>query len=410
MVNSSKVNEINILCVDDDKLDRKLVIKTIENYSFLNTGRVDGVKNIKESIGLISRIKYDLALIDLQLGDKNLGLKNKGFDLVRHCKKNGIIPIVLTGHNDKELITEAYKSGCFGVFLKGTQNCIENSIKSCMNEIVNNKIQFFINNFYLTGDTETIDNISIVLKMLNEKKSNKTILIYGPDKSGKETLATSLSKYFKSNSNGSKNHVFLNIENTPCLEQEKILKEYQKIKTDQASVVFTSSISPVDMLRTKVISSDLLNILIPSHKIQLKSFCERNEKNSIYLLFFIKNKPSIVLDLESERMFNEFKFDSIDQIKKIAKKLVDKYPNGGIVDKSEFIPKEPMNKFCKSLISNEIYDYAHVHGLKKTLKKIQEDIIVQSYIENSKKFRETERAIKVSPTTLSSVIKKRGIK
>lgn len=414
MINSCKINEINILCVDDDKLDRKLVIKSIENYSFLNTGRIDGVKNIKESIELISKFKYDLALIDLQLGEKNLGLKNKGFDLVRHCKKNGVIPIVLTGHNDKTLMTEAYKSGCFGVFLKGTHNCIENAIKSCLNEILNNKIQIFLNNFYITKDNETIDYISKTLKVLNERKTNKTILIYGPQRSGKELLAVNLSKYFKAKSgktSNAKNHVFLNIENVSCIEQETIFQEYQKMKNDQMAVIFTSSLSPIEMLQKNVISSNLVNIFLASHKIQLKSFCERDEINSHYLLFFLRNKPSIILDTDSEKVFNEFSFDSVDEIKKIAKKLIDKYPNGGLIDKSEFFSQTNTNKhYKKTLLNDEIYNYVSSHGLKKTLDKIKEEIVIQAYIENNKRFRETERAIKVSPTTLSSIIKMRGIK
>ncbi|MBF0367382.1 MAG: hypothetical protein HQK50_17535, partial [Oligoflexia bacterium] len=66
-------------------------------------------KNFKSAFEKASNSDFDIALIDLCLGKKTSGLQ-----LVKLCKSNGIIPIVLSGLTDKEKEVEKIGAVAFG--------------------------------------------------------------------------------------------------------------------------------------------------------------------------------------------------------------------------------------------------------------------------------------------------------
>jgi len=110
------VEPINVLLVDDDAADQRLVkhILTASSREPVQFN-IETAGTVSEAIDRLSNVKYDIVLLDLGLPDSH------GIDTVQRVHKaNQKVPIVvLTGLDDDEMGLEAIKCGAEDYIVKG---------------------------------------------------------------------------------------------------------------------------------------------------------------------------------------------------------------------------------------------------------------------------------------------------
>lgn len=92
-----------ILVVDDEKGIREALLNILERQGF----EIKTAGNLFSAVKMISREKFDLALIDLLLPDGD------GRELIPPAKKNFTAVIMISGHANISLAVEAVKQGAF---------------------------------------------------------------------------------------------------------------------------------------------------------------------------------------------------------------------------------------------------------------------------------------------------------
>lgn len=100
---------MRILLVEDDSLTVRLVKSSLGPSHFLVS-----VATVEEGLNLIPQQAWDLALIDLNLTEKMDGL-----NLIKPLKAQGIFAVVISGHEEDEVIDACYKAGCDDYYAKG---------------------------------------------------------------------------------------------------------------------------------------------------------------------------------------------------------------------------------------------------------------------------------------------------
>jgi signal transduction histidine kinase len=118
--------EIRVLLVEDDPDDRLIAVDLL-GESRQTRFVVDWVKTYREACDRIGAGRYDIALIDYQLGDSD------GLSLARACfgGESGVPFIMLTGLSDLTLDLEAMRTGAADYLVKGRLDAtlLERSIR-----------------------------------------------------------------------------------------------------------------------------------------------------------------------------------------------------------------------------------------------------------------------------------------
>ena len=179
----------NILIVDDESILRLSLKKLLDhkNYKIISTS------GVKETQQLDPSLKFDLAIVDLNLND------GKGTDLISSLKKSQpqLQSILITGeHSINVTIVEAINQGIFdfmpkpfepGVMLSLVQKVLKQKdlIEQNKNLKENIKKQFHFNK--IIGQSSAI--IELTEWMHKVSKSSSNVLITGESGTGKELVA-----------------------------------------------------------------------------------------------------------------------------------------------------------------------------------------------------------------------------
>jgi len=104
------MNQQQLLLVDDDRH----VLESMSGWLREIGYQVDTASNIAHAQQLFSANRYDLALVDVRLGDED------GFDLLRYCRQNhpNLSVILITGYGTVETGIEALRAGAFDLLTK----------------------------------------------------------------------------------------------------------------------------------------------------------------------------------------------------------------------------------------------------------------------------------------------------
>jgi len=109
------IEKINILLVDDDPQDRRLVEMILAKSYALGQYQVRTAGTMSETIQYLSNDNYDVVLLDLNLPDcRGIETVQKVHDLHPHAAV-----VVLTGLDDEEIGIAAIKKGASDYLLKG---------------------------------------------------------------------------------------------------------------------------------------------------------------------------------------------------------------------------------------------------------------------------------------------------
>ena len=116
--------QLKILIVEDDSVDRELIRRTLESTSI--TASVDDVDTAAKAVGALKDGKYDLVLLDYRLPDSN------ALTVLKSVKNGAPVPIIiLTAHEQKNSGIEVLREGAQDFIAKDqlTPDSLERSIR-----------------------------------------------------------------------------------------------------------------------------------------------------------------------------------------------------------------------------------------------------------------------------------------
>ena len=188
-----------ILIIDDEK-DIRFLLSSIlldEDYLTIEAG------NITEAEKKIDGENFDLALIDISLGDK----KKDGISLLKKIKKmNSDLPVIMiSGHATIQIAVDSIKEGAFEFLekpfntsrlLNFVKRALENFDLKKENKKLNN---LFFDTYELIGKSNSIKEIKNTINKISQ--SDCRLLISGPSGSGKELVARTIHKNSKRKDN-----------------------------------------------------------------------------------------------------------------------------------------------------------------------------------------------------------------
>ena len=188
-----------ILIIDDEK-DIRFLLSSIladEDYFTIEAG------NIQEAEKKIDTEIFDLALVDISLGDK----KKDGISLLKKIKKiNSDRPVIMiSGHATIQIAVDSIKEGAFEFLekpfntsrlLNFVKRALENFDLKKENKKLNN---LFFDTYELIGNSNSIKEIKNTINKISQ--SDCRVLISGPSGSGKELVARTIHKNSKRKDN-----------------------------------------------------------------------------------------------------------------------------------------------------------------------------------------------------------------
>jgi len=107
--------KVNILLVDDDPQDRRLVKVILGKSSYPDQYGVETAGTLSDAVKCLSSSAYDVVLLDLNLPDSS------GIDTVQRAREANpdVSIVVLTGLDDEEMGIEAIRKGAEDYLIKG---------------------------------------------------------------------------------------------------------------------------------------------------------------------------------------------------------------------------------------------------------------------------------------------------
>ncbi len=185
------MNKANILTVEDDPLQRKLIRENLEEEKFIVFEAATG----KEALDIIVESPIDIAIVDYKLEAET------GIDVIKQMlEKNPLItPIMVTAFSNVENAVEALKIGAydyivkpidFEKFLLVIERALERqrlqkevlSLRSSLEE------KFSSKNFVFSSPA-----MNEVMRMISKaSRSNATVLISGETGTGKDLVAKTI--------------------------------------------------------------------------------------------------------------------------------------------------------------------------------------------------------------------------
>ncbi len=170
---------MRILCVEDDLILRKFITKKCQQF-----GETQACRDLKAALTIIEDHQFDFALIDLNLNDED---KLDGLNVLKECVKKNIKCAVLTGHEDKNIIEQAFKLGTQQYFTKvELSENIDFLLKSFLKNKKKPTTKTLFSQKYITRHEPLIRSIEFAVE---QSQLNKTILLTGPTGVGKTTVA-----------------------------------------------------------------------------------------------------------------------------------------------------------------------------------------------------------------------------
>jgi DNA-binding response OmpR family regulator len=106
---------INLLLVDDDVIDRRLITKALSRFTPSVQFNIQTAGTMSEAIEHLNTSKYDVVLLDLNLPDSN------GLDTVQkvHGTDSNVAIVVLTGLPDEQMGLQTIEKGAGDYLVKG---------------------------------------------------------------------------------------------------------------------------------------------------------------------------------------------------------------------------------------------------------------------------------------------------
>ena len=184
-------NQATLLLVDDDRHVLGSMAEWLREQGY----KVDAAATLAEGVAAVDRKSYDLALVDIRLGDCD------GFDLLTHArqKRPDMSVIMLTGYGSVEAAVEAIRLGAFDFLTKPLiDEELEMAIQRALNQrevIEENKtlkaqldLRFGMEN--IIGHDHRMLKIYDMIDSIADTRA--TVLITGESGTGKSMIARAI--------------------------------------------------------------------------------------------------------------------------------------------------------------------------------------------------------------------------
>lgn len=435
---------MNILLVEDDKYLAIGIQKVLNEF-----GSVNHASSLTDAKSLVSKIDFDLAIIDIMLDSKSDGLQ-----IISHCTDNNIPSIVLSSTDQDSITEQAYKNGCKHFLTKRDYkdhlaDYIERHIK--INQA--NHLDNFFNSKYITKNEFLIKQITDIAQ-INIK--NKSILISGQTGVGKSLIGklihdlnfskedplihincsevpeslieSELFGHKKGSFTGATSNregllekanngvLFLDeIGTMPLIMQKKLLKAIDE-KTftpvgsnQQIKSNFTLITATCEDLFEKIYNKDFRKDLfyrISGLHLSIPSLEERKEDIDLLINHYLKySHRKVILTSELREKLSSYNWPgNVRELIKTLEKLIAK--SSGIIDTDDFIPMKDdfiskseenhlISEYQKSLIKE--------NGLKNFIKLIEKQVINDCLDSNNGKIAQTIQQLGISASTFYRV-------
>ncbi|MBL7663783.1 MAG: sigma-54-dependent Fis family transcriptional regulator [Bacteriovoracaceae bacterium] len=173
-----KTQPLEILLVDDDDVWRGLLAHYLSFYGKVTTanGQSSG-----EAL-LMSQKNFDICFFDMEMNQKLAGIY-----LTKLAAQKGYYSVVISSHEEQNIIMSAYSAGCRDYFIKpATEENIHRVMKKFSLLKKEKQIDELIRKNYLTQDINSLGQLSIIKKIA---LSHKPVLITGESGTGKMLVA-----------------------------------------------------------------------------------------------------------------------------------------------------------------------------------------------------------------------------
>lgn len=166
---------MRILIVEDHKPIR------IALKGFLRTHEIDEAGTFEGAKKLLRDNYYDLVFLDLDLDFELAGL-----ELAKICKRKNLYSVILTGHEEKEIIEQGYNSGARDYLAKPVSlEKVNFALQSYAVFDSEKRIEALIKENYVTTHQKTLVELNLIKRVY---LSDKPILIKGPSGTGKSIV------------------------------------------------------------------------------------------------------------------------------------------------------------------------------------------------------------------------------
>ncbi|MEI8347486.1 MAG: sigma-54 dependent transcriptional regulator [Pseudomonadota bacterium] len=165
-----------ILIIEDEEFFRSHLKRLLCPH-----GKIFEASNKSEAINLLSKHRFDLALIDLYLGDDNCGL-----DLAQIAKSKGCHTIILTNYDDESYVTRAHELGCDHYLTKDQCEGALQAIISAEFSPIKDDLETVLQEFFITSNKKLLSEIKSLRDRLSHAPS---VLLLGETGVGKGRLA-----------------------------------------------------------------------------------------------------------------------------------------------------------------------------------------------------------------------------
>jgi len=169
---------MKILIVEDDSRIR-LALKGL-----LKGHEITSASNSAEALKCLDEDSFDLAFLDLDLGPDEL---LAGLKLAKVCRDKNLYAVILTGHEEPEIIKRGYESGARDYIAKPVlKKKVDDALNSFAVFDSEQRIDDLIRAKYITTHKETLRELATIKRVA---LSDQPILIKGPSGTGKTVVA-----------------------------------------------------------------------------------------------------------------------------------------------------------------------------------------------------------------------------
>ncbi|MDC0254745.1 sigma-54 dependent transcriptional regulator [Bacteriovoracales bacterium] len=435
-------NSIRILIVEDDKYFREELSEGLRSF-----GPIDEAETFLNAQDLLLNNFYHVVLIDL-----NLSGQNEGLDLIGMASKKGSVPIVLTGHQQNEIISKAYSLGCRHYFNKlDIKSDIQKKLGPYLKALGEENFKDFFTKDFITQDKKLIKKIEL-LKYQN-LNSDQKVLLLGPTGVGKTRIA----KLIHELSQDKGEFVHVNVSEIPETLAEGLLFGHQKgsftgalndqeglLKKADGGTLFLDEIGTIPLhLQKKLLKAIETKEFTPlgskrsvksnfrlisatcdclSTKIEKKEFRldfyfrikgieiditplqERVEDIPLLINYFLKNTlRKIVFSPEALECLQNYDWHgNVRELENLIRELSEN--ESGLIHKEQlpFHIQKNKNPFRKkedtTLYSKTLSKYIKKNGLRDLISQLEEEAFKEAFKEFKGKITKVQKALQISST------------
>lgn len=435
--------KLSVLVVDDEELFRETLRENL-----IEICHVCMAANKEDAFLLMKRRSFDIAFIDLKLGPDYSGI-----EVVKESSRRGIYSVVLSGHDEDEIVEMASKAGCQDFFTKGEE---KNSINEIINKYFINKGRFqyksFFEHDFITQDKTTIQELEFAL---NNSESDIPIMINGETGIGKTVLARKLHQLSKKNGKfvqlncseisndlfeseifGHKKGSFTGaisdkigriklanngtlfideIDSCSLENQTKLLKVLEekifypvgsdKEEQSHFRLICASQKDLLKLMKENKFRKDLY-YRISGINLYLRPLRDRPDDITLHIKELIRGRRKIVIKKEALDCLKKYSWPgNIRELISVIKVL--KCKNKNIITVNDLPQKIIENKKIEdeeNFISDFHFSYYKENGFKTFMRKIEKDLIMKQFKENNFATNLTIKQLGVSNSKFYSVI------